>query len=278
MADTKISALPAASTPLAGTEVLPIVQGGITEQVSVANLTAGRAVGALSFSATQAITGGSGFQASGLSAYRASGASVSSPGDASMYFNAATGQTFQARAGSSYDWSLINPGNASYIARVPTGTLNLEIAGGNLAFSTSGKGIDFSATPGTGTSELLADYEEGTWTPNLAGTEVLTDVAGVYTKIGRQVTVSFKYTVTTLGTGSPTTISGLPFTSSSLIHGGVITYFENIAANVTYLTLRTNASANTLQLSCLTAAGATIQNVSINQNTAVIYGTVTYFV
>lgn len=46
MADKKISALPAASTPLAGTEVLPIVQGGTTDQVSVANLTAGRAISA----------------------------------------------------------------------------------------------------------------------------------------------------------------------------------------------------------------------------------------
>lgn len=46
MADTKISALPASTTPLAGTEVLPIVQGGATKQVSVANLTAGRAVSA----------------------------------------------------------------------------------------------------------------------------------------------------------------------------------------------------------------------------------------
>ena len=42
MADVKISALPAATTPLAGTEVLPIVQSGSTRQVSVANLTAGR--------------------------------------------------------------------------------------------------------------------------------------------------------------------------------------------------------------------------------------------
>ena len=48
MADLKISALPASTTPLAGTEVLPIVQGGATKQVSVANLTAGRAVGATS--------------------------------------------------------------------------------------------------------------------------------------------------------------------------------------------------------------------------------------
>jgi hypothetical protein len=42
MADSKISALPASTTPLAGTEVLPIVQSSTTKQVSVANLTAGR--------------------------------------------------------------------------------------------------------------------------------------------------------------------------------------------------------------------------------------------
>jgi hypothetical protein len=52
MADLKISALPSASTPLAGTELVPIVQGGITEQVTVANLTAGRAVSAASLALT----------------------------------------------------------------------------------------------------------------------------------------------------------------------------------------------------------------------------------
>jgi hypothetical protein len=52
MADVKISGLPASTTPLAGTEVLPIVQGGVTDQVSVANLTAGRAVNALSVTTT----------------------------------------------------------------------------------------------------------------------------------------------------------------------------------------------------------------------------------
>lgn len=44
MADKKISQLTAATTPLAGSEVLPIVQSGATVKVSVANLTAGRAV------------------------------------------------------------------------------------------------------------------------------------------------------------------------------------------------------------------------------------------
>lgn len=52
MADAKISALPASTTPLAGTEVLPVVQGSTTKQVSVANLTAGRAVSASSLALT----------------------------------------------------------------------------------------------------------------------------------------------------------------------------------------------------------------------------------
>jgi hypothetical protein len=48
MANVKISELTASSTPLAGTEVLPIVQSGATVKVSVANLTAGRAITATS--------------------------------------------------------------------------------------------------------------------------------------------------------------------------------------------------------------------------------------
>lgn len=46
MADAKISSLPAATTPLAGTEVLPIVQSSTTKKVSIADVTAGRSVAA----------------------------------------------------------------------------------------------------------------------------------------------------------------------------------------------------------------------------------------
>ena len=49
MANTKISALTSSTTPLAGTEVLPIVQSSATVKVSVSNLTAGRSVSATSF-------------------------------------------------------------------------------------------------------------------------------------------------------------------------------------------------------------------------------------
>lgn len=49
---SSIAALTSASTPLAGTEVLPIVQSGSTVKVSVANLTAGRAISATAVTAS----------------------------------------------------------------------------------------------------------------------------------------------------------------------------------------------------------------------------------
>jgi hypothetical protein len=56
----------------------------------------------------------------------------------------------------------------------------------NLKITTSGKGIDFSATSGTGTSELLDDYEEGVFVPVGFGITYST-ASGVYTKIGNTV-------------------------------------------------------------------------------------------
>jgi hypothetical protein len=52
MANSKISALTSATTPLAGTEALPIVQSSATTKVTVANLTAGRSVSGSNFVVT----------------------------------------------------------------------------------------------------------------------------------------------------------------------------------------------------------------------------------
>jgi hypothetical protein len=87
-----------------------------------------------------------------------------------------------------------------------TGDLSLV---NNLVIGTSGKGIDFSATPGTGTSELLNDYEEGTWTP-APNSGTFSSAAGQYTKVGRVVTLQFTVTV---GTGGGTSMTGNPFTT-----------------------------------------------------------------
>lgn len=69
MADVKISALPAATTPLVGTEVLPIVQSSTTKKVAISDLTAGRVVSASSLTLTTplAVTSGGTGLASGTS-------------------------------------------------------------------------------------------------------------------------------------------------------------------------------------------------------------------
>ena len=77
MADVKISALPAATTPLAGTEVLPIVQSGTTDQVSVANLTAGRTVNGAAFTATGTVSGATVTASGTVSGATVSGTTVS---------------------------------------------------------------------------------------------------------------------------------------------------------------------------------------------------------
>ena len=75
----------------------------------------------------------------------------------------------------------------------------LRIQDGNLKLP-SGSGIDFSATAGTGTSELFDDYEEGTWTPSLTfdvngGGIVYGAREGKYTKIGNLVHVTYKIVI-----------------------------------------------------------------------------------
>ena len=86
----------------------------------------------------------------------------------------------------------------------------------NIVIGTSGKGIDFSATAGTGTSELLADYEEGTWAAVLSdGTNTVALGNGTYTKIGRSVFLildAYSKSMAGLNTAANLTITGIPFT------------------------------------------------------------------
>ena len=89
---------------------------------------------------------------------------------------------------------------------------------GNLVVA-SGQGIDFSATSGTGTSELLDDYEEGTWTPVVSdatsgGNTASGTFNGDYTKIGNAVTVNGSLVnINTSGmtSGNTLRIQGLPY-------------------------------------------------------------------
>jgi len=137
---------------------------------------------------------------------------------------------------------VVYTGNGTSAERLRvTAAGNVNITTGNVVMATSGKGIDFSATAngsGTMTSELLNDYEEGTFTPTVrgstvAGTGVYTTQAGLYTKVGRLVTVTvyLNWTAVTLGTGN-LQFAGLPFTASSspVTYNGIsIGFVSNIA-------------------------------------------------
>lgn len=118
------------------------------------------------------------------------------------------------------------------------GSHNVTVATGNVVIGTSGKGIDFSATsqPSGATSELLADYEEGTCTVTLtpgSGSITLDGAANTlnYTKVGRQVTIVGRIKASSVSTPSGTlSLGGLPYTVNSGIIGAVSIYATGMAS------------------------------------------------
>lgn len=96
-----------------------------------------------------------------------------------------------------------------------TRTGDQTIINGNLVIGTAGKGIDFSADPSTPgmTSQLLDDYEEGTWTPTFnLGAFTYTLQNGIYTKVGNVVHVTGRIDWSAKS-GSGIGLINLPFTA-----------------------------------------------------------------
>ena len=309
MADAKISGLPASITPLAGTEVLPVVQSGVTKQVSIANVTAGREVSASSFTPSSATIPTNGLflpatNAVGIATNSTEKMRITATG---VMYLGSLGTNLSFTNGSAVDitgsgtgiagngtnltlgaWDgpmVFQAGNSgsALVERMRISSAgNVSIANGNLVIGTAGKGIDFSADGQAAgmTSELLDDYEEGTWTPvyvaatGTLGAITYENVQGTYVKIGRQVTVTggFYCSAFDAGTGSgDLRVGGLPFTNSGVFSTAAVSDsrlftlnnptsgFVNISATTTTLFYRTtaNGAINNLQVSdAATGAGA----------------------
>ena len=115
-----------------------------------------------------------------------------------------------------------------------TGDTTIET--GNLVIGTAGKGIDFSASANNGgmVSEILNDYERGTFTATITGigggtnpTFTAQTSSSAYIKIGDVVhywIYIFDINCTNSGSGTITTVSGLPFASGGHYYPGVITH------------------------------------------------------
>ena len=130
-------------------------------------------------------------------------------------------------ASNSYNYGNVNVASHKFRAG------DVVVGTGNVVMSTAAKGIDFSATAGAGTmtSELLNDYEEGTWTPTFGVHVNLTAVVSVsaqYTKVGRLVTVSgyATATVTLPVTSTYFVLQSLPFANGTGTTGALM---ENIS-------------------------------------------------
>lgn len=260
MANTKISALTAATTPLAGTEVLPIVQSGVTKKVAVSDLTAGRAVSvaSLSVSTITGIVGSSGDLniASNWIYFKNTAGSTeygrfTSAGD----FNIGGGPgLYKPRSGTMSGGFAIGDGTGWYYAWKDTAgnTLaTLDDSGvytfkGNFVQGTAAKGINFTANSAAAgkTSQLLNWYEEGTWTPTLvgattAGSYTLTTSTAKYIRIGKLVYVSFYALITTNSAGTGTArFGGLPYPkgNANIMEGTIATEYIAIASTIKSLT------------------------------------------
>lgn len=172
MTNAKISALTAATTPLAGTEVLPIVQSSATVNVAVSDLTAGRAVSVASLTATGTITPSVGAIATPSIRHPSNAATgvwfptvnqvaMSANGTQSITATP-SGATINGTVGlamgltgnattTSINWGTNGTGlfgsatavnfSVSTVSQIGINSSGITIATGNVSISTSGKGI-----------------------------------------------------------------------------------------------------------------------------------------
>jgi hypothetical protein len=183
MADSKISALPTATTPLAGTEVLPIVQSGVTDQVTVANLTAGRAVATAALNATGIISTTDATDASSTTA-----ASLKTAGGLGVVKKTYVGDNIvQATAAKGFDFAA----NTTLSGKTST-ILNWY-------------------EEGTWTPNITAG----------SGTFTSVSATGKYTRIGRLVTTAFTINITTNGTAASYIKISMPIANGSTQYCGI---------------------------------------------------------
>jgi hypothetical protein len=155
------------------------------------------------------------------------------------------------------------------------------IVDGNLVIGTSGKGIDFSATAGTGTSELLSDYEEGTWNGGISFGGASTGITysnflGYYTKIGNVVTVSAYINISSKGSATGAArITGLPFTcvNNTAAYSAPAFFFSNLtfSGQVTGYVNVGDTTIDILQTTVLGTSSA-LNDTNFAFNTAFIVG------
>ena len=209
--------------------------------------------------------------------FRKDGSSVGSIGATSgdlMIGTTDTGFRFLDGAEQIIPWNVTGNTNKDGVLDLGNSTNrfdNLYLSGGVVFGDAGGSG--------TSSSNSLDSYEEGNWVPSLGGNASYSIQSGQYTKIGRLVFVQGILSVGTLGTGSATTVSGLPFPANN-VHssnqGGSITYFASLAVNVITPTTYVADNTQSFSVNSRVSAGTAIASAAIFGNSARIDFSITY--
>lgn len=126
----------------------------------------------------------------------------------------------------------------------------------------------------TGSQTVILDGITGQWTPTVGGSATYTLQQGWYTVNGHSVIFGGRLTINAIGTGSQTTVTGLPFTSSATQQGtGTVPFFSGLATSITTLGLTVAPSNAGFTLRSLAAAGtSTANNNVLTSATDIIFG------
>ena len=182
-------------------------------------------------------------------------ADTSAGDNAAIGYTAAEGLILTGQ-GSTDDITVKNDADTT-VLNVATGATDVEVSAGNIFFGTADKGIYLGVTSATA-ANLLADYEEGSWTPTVttgganpdfsSGTQI-----GRYVKVGKMVHVhcEMKYTSSSSNTGQ---WGGLPFNlhnDANMTQTGILvddrnttTYHMNFIQNDTKWYLRAQGTVS----------------------------------
>lgn len=148
--------------------------------------------------------------------------------------------------------------------------------GGNTMFSVGKTGlvtttgqIAFPATQNpSANANTLDDYAEtASWTPSVGGNATYVTQTGTATKIGRLVWFKAIVTINVLGTGSTTTISGLPYTPAANAAISVSSW-NNTASSLVSLLANVNTSGNIVLHGVTAASTSATATPAIFANTA----------
>jgi hypothetical protein len=159
-------------------------------------------------------------------------------------------------------------------------THSTTVGVGGATPSTSGSGVTFPATQSASTNaNTLDDYEEGTWTPTVGGTSTYSLQEGTYTKIGNLVNLYGRIIISSIGTGSTSRITGLPFNAAGGDYSGSVSYRSSLSATFASIAPEIGSvSASLINFGTTSIVGNYTSETVIFQNSSRIAFNIFYFV